>query len=112
MELDLNKAGAFASNDDLHAREVILGGETHTVFVRQLPAISLSRFSEESRSEDLETRLNAAFQIVSKAIRKEDGSPHMTFENAKRLKSGPMREFLRVLLDVNKQADSEALGND
>jgi len=110
-ELDLNTAGAFASDDDLHAREVSLGGEKHVVYVRRLPAMELRRFYEESQSTELEVRLNAGFRIVSKSIRKESGGPHVTADAAKKLKAGPMRELMRVFLDVNKLPDEEELGN-
>ena len=110
-ELDLTAAGAFASDDDLHAREVTLGGEKHMVYVRRLPAMELRRFYEESQSSEIEVRLNAGFRVVAKVIRKENGAPHMTAEAAKKLKAAPMRELMRVFLDVNKLPDEEELGN-
>lgn len=110
-ELNLSALGAFASGDDLHPREVTLGGSAHTVYVRRLPAIELRRFHEEAQSPDLDTRLNSGFRAVTKAIRQEDGKPHMTFEQAKTLKSDAMRELMRVFVDVNRVPDADELGN-
>jgi hypothetical protein len=111
-DLDFNTVGIFASDDDLHAKEVTLGGEKHVVYVRKLPAFELRRYHEESTSEDIEVRLQAGFRILAKCIRREDGKAHMTLESAKRLKPAPVREFMRVFVEVNAKPDAEESGND
>jgi len=98
------------STNEVHPREIKIKGETGTVYVRKLPALDLRRFYEETRSDDMDVRLNAGFRALSKAIRKEDGSPRMTFEEAQRLSLEATKELTRVFMDVNKADDDP--GND
>ena len=110
-QLNLTEIGAFTCGDDLHARDVTISGQTFTVHVRRLPALDLRRFHEEAQAQDMEVRLHAGFRVVAKAIRQEDGKPLMTVDQAKTLKTEPMREFMRVFVDVNRLPDEDALGN-
>lgn len=93
------------STNELHERQITLKGETGSVYVRKLPAIDLRRFYEETSSDDMDTRLNAGFKALSKAIRKEDGSARMTFEEAKTLSIDATKELMRVFVDVNRVSD-------
>jgi hypothetical protein len=110
-EFDLSSAGFYSSNE-LHAKEVKLGDETGVVFVRKLPALDLRRWGEEMKDPEMEVRINAGFRILAKSIRREDGKPHMTFEQAQKLKPEAVAELMRVFVDVNKLPPPEEAGND
>lgn len=109
-DLDFNAAGFFTGNE-LHPRDVTLGGESHTIHVRKMPAVEMRRWGEELRSEELETRIDAGFRVLQKAIRREDGRAAMTLDQARTLKVEALRELMRVFVDVNRLPDAEEAGN-
>jgi hypothetical protein len=110
MSTDLNALGVFAS-DDLVPKEITIGEETVTVYVRVLPSIELDRFVEESRDPDLNVRINSLPRVLAKAIRQEDGRAHFTAEQAGKMKRTYIRKFAKAFQDVNKTTAEDDLGN-
>lgn len=106
-DFDFADAGLYSS-DELFAREIKVGDVEGKVYVKKLPAVELRRFQIET--DDPAQRLTAGFRALALAIRKEDGSAHMTIEQAKKLKGEAVAELMRVFVDVNRKPDD--LGND
>lgn len=109
-DFDFSTAG-FYSGDELYPREIKVGDFSDTVHVRKLPAIELRRFQMETDNADPKIRETAGFRALALSIRKEDGSAHMSIEQAKKLKGEAVAELMRVFVDVNRKQDDE-LGND
>lgn len=107
----MSELNLFATNEVVE-KEITIKGEKGSVFVRKLPAIELRRFHEETMSDDMDVRLNAGFRVLAKAIRREDGTPRMTFDQAKTLSAEAVKELMRVFVDVNKPSSTEDAGND
>jgi hypothetical protein len=110
MSTDLNKLGVFAS-DDLVPKEVTIGEETVTVYVRVLPSIDLDRFVEETRDPDMNVRVNSLPRVLAKAIRDEDGKALFTAERAGQMKARFRQEFVRVFNEVNRVPREGDSGN-
>jgi hypothetical protein len=110
MSTDLNKLGVFAS-EDVVPKEITIGEETVTVYVRVLPSIELDRFYEEARDPDLNVRVNSLPRVLAKAIRQEDGRAHFSVEQAGKMKVKFRREFVRVFQEVNKTPAEGDSGN-
>ena len=106
---DFADAGLYSS-DELFPRDIKVGDVEGKVYVKKLPAVELRRFQMETENPDPKVRETAGFRALSLAIRKEDGSAHMTIEQAKKLKGEAVAELMRVFVDVNRKPDD--LGND
>lgn len=107
MSTDLNALGVFAS-DDLVPKEVTIGEETVTVYVRVLPSIDLDRFYEEARDPDMNVRVNSLPRVLAKAIRDENGKALFTAEKAGTMKAKFRREFVRAFQEVNRVPEADS----
>lgn len=110
MSTDLNALGIFTS-DELVPKEVTIGDETVTVYVRVLPSIDVDRFIEETRDPDINVRVQSLPRVLAKSIRQENGKAHFTAEQAGRLNRKARAEFIRVFQEVNKSPEGNP-GND
>lgn len=114
MEFDFNDLGAFAT-DELVEKTVSLldNGEPleGVVFVKRLPSVEIDRFSREASHSDVDIAVNAIPRLLSKAIRKSDGKAQFTAEKAGKLTNFNRTALLNVVMEVNKRAATEDLGN-
>lgn len=111
MTLDLNTLGIFSTNE-LIPKDITIGDQTVTIYIRRLASIDLDRFVEETRDPDREVRVNAIPRVLAKCIRDESGKAHFTAENAAKLKPEPRGQFVKLFLEVNKRVDGGELGNE
>lgn len=111
--LDFSDAG-FYSDESLTPKRVKVGDHEGIVYVRKLPVIDLRRFQMETGHADQKVRETAGLMALVKGIRREDGGPHMTFEQAKKLKGVAVAELMRVFVEVNVEdgESAEEAGND
>lgn len=107
MSTDLNVLGIFASGE-LVPKEITIGGETVTVYVKVLESIELDRFVEETRDPDIEVRIKSLPRVLAKCIRQEDGKAHFTAEQAAKLKAGVRTKFVKVFQDVNRVKEDDS----
>ena len=85
----------------LHHKEVTIGDQTESVWVRKMPMADIKQFVEEHASPDIQVRLTAGLRTLCKSLRNEDDSPIMTFEQAKLLPADAIKELVRVFSEVN-----------
>lgn len=111
--IDFTDAG-FYSDETLTPKRVKVGDHEGLVYVRKLPVIDLRRFQMETTHPDQKVRETAGLMALVKGIRREDGKPHLTFEQAKKLKGLAVAELMRVFVEVNADGapDPEEAGND
>lgn len=96
------------TGEDLTEKAITVAGETHTVFVKKVPAVQLRAFVDDLQSPDRDSRLYAGYRQLVMAIRDENGNPVMNYEQAKKLSSESAKELIRVFTEVNKVSDADA----
>lgn len=109
-DLDFTAAGFF-SDGTLYPMRIKVGDVEGVVYVRKLPVTDLRRFQLETASPDDNVRMVSGLNALVKSIRREDGSPHMTFEQAKKLKASAVAELMRVFVAVNMDKSDDDAGN-
>jgi hypothetical protein len=107
---NFSDAGLYAT-DSLTPMEIHVGDVAGIVHVKRLPVTELRRFHWETQSDDPKVRETAGLSALVRAIRKEDGAPHMTFEQAKKLRGPAVAELMRVFVAVNAEKVDGDLGN-
>lgn len=115
MELDFSEVAAF-STGELIEKEVSLheNGQplVGIVYVKRLPSVDVDRFMREVNHPDVEVAVHAVPRMLAKAIRKADGKAQFTAEKAGTLTNFNSKALMNVVLEVNKRASTEDLGND
>lgn len=108
---DFTDAGFYADGT-LTPKRIKVGKVEGLVYVKTLPVVELRRFQFETQHPDQKVREAAGLGALVRAIRKEDGSAHMTMDQAKKLKARAVEEMLRVFVEVNAdKLDAEEAGN-
>lgn len=108
--LDFGSMG-FYSDETLYPEPIKVGAIEGIVHVRKLPVVELRRFQMETESPDQGVRERAGLSALVRSIRREDGTPHMTIEQAKKLKGEAVKELMRVFVKVNAPKEDADLGN-
>lgn len=102
----------FYADGTLTPKAITVGKVKGLVYVKTLPVVELRRFQFETQHPDQKVREAAGLGALVRAIRKEDGSAHMTMDQAKKLKARAVEEMLRVFVEVNAdKLDAEEAGN-
>ena len=97
---------AFLTADDVHEREINLGGKSHKVYFREVPHVVYTRFVRESTSDDPDERDAAAARFVARSLCNPDGTLALTGEDACKLRSSVVNEMVRLIVDVSKAGDA------
>ena len=109
--MSFDRAKLF-STKTTQERSITACGETFTVHVRRLPAVDLRRFYAQVSSDNIDTRAEAGFEALSKAIRNEDGSQFATVEEYRRLDSEALTALMAAFTEINATRKDDDLGND
>lgn len=99
------------STKSTQERSITACGETFTIHVRRLPALDLRRFYAQVSSDSIDTRAEAGFEALSKAIRNEDNSQFATVEEYRRMDTEALTAILAVFTEVNTAKRDDDLGN-
>ena len=86
---------------DLHKRDVEIGGKTHELWFKELPAVDFIRFHSLTSSADEDVRAGAAAKLIAACVVNPDGSPAMSHEKALTLKTKPLNAIFAAVLEVN-----------
>ena len=89
-------------SDTIHEREVELAdGTKHKMHFKELPAVEYSKFFNEQSSDDADIAAGAVAKLISAGLCTAEGKKALTYEQALRLKAGPMNAIFSALMEVN-----------
>lgn len=99
----MGKYAGFFVSDEIRERKVELAdGTEHVLFFKELPAVEFRKFGLAERSEDDEVRSEAIVRLIAASLCESDGTPAMTIEQARKLKSHVASSLFEAVLDVNR----------
>jgi len=106
----MSKYAAFFVSEQVHERKVTLAdGSEHVVFFKEVPATVYRKFLLAEQSEDDDVRASSLAQLIAASMCEADGSPAMTFKQAKQLKAGVSGSLVNAVLEVNGQKPGNVL---
>ena len=86
---------------DLHKRDVEIGGKSHELWFKELPAVDFIRFHALTSSADENARAGAAAKLIAACVVNPDGTQAMSHEKALTLKTQPLNAIFAAVLEVN-----------
>lgn len=112
-------------SDEIHERDIELpDGKKHKMFFKELPAGEFRRYAlanslydgdpddDEARAKHEDAMIDSMARLVSKGLVTESGDPALTFNQAKKLKPGPMVAFFNAIQEVNSQVKKKTVTGD
>lgn len=82
-------------------RKVEIGGVTHTVYMRELPAVEWVRYYAMTQDKADDTRFGAIAHLIAASLCDQDGTPALTRERAMQLKAAALNALFTAVLDIN-----------
>ena len=76
---------------------------------KEVPATVYRKFLLAEQSEDDDVRASSLAQLIAASMCEADGSPAMTFKQAKQLKAGVSGSLVNAVLEVNGQKPGNVL---
>lgn len=92
----------FFVNGDLIAKEVILGGEKHTLHFKELSAKTFTSVLSLVRSDNEENRFEGIVKLVELSLCNPDGTQAMTAEDVKKLRAAVLYQLFEVAMGINE----------
>jgi hypothetical protein len=106
----VSKYDSFFVSEQVHERKVTLAdGSEHVLYFKEVPATVYRKFLHAEQSEDEDVRASSLAKLISASMCEEDGSPAMTFEQAKQLKAGVSGALMDAVLEVNGRKPGNVL---
>jgi hypothetical protein len=105
----MSKFDGFFVSSEVHERTVKLSdGSEHVLHFRELPVTEFRRFQMAERSDDEEVRIGSQARLIAAGLCEPDGSPSMTYDEARQLKPAVASALVVALMDVNRPKPGNA----
>jgi hypothetical protein len=88
-------------------RQVEIGGVTHTLYFRELPAVEWIRYHELAREGGEDQRFGALAHLISISLCDASGAPVLPRDRAMQLKAAALNALFAAVLDINGGASEK-----